>query len=56
MIAADTPHEHAVLDREKHHRVEQLKDILRRLNPELTAEQLEKLLEQFRQRSGLIDS
>ncbi len=42
-------------DSERRERMEQIEGILRRLNPELTDEQLEKLIVQFWQRSGYSD-
>ena len=54
MGANDMPR--SLLDREKHERMEQIEGLLRRLNPELTDEQLEELMRQFRQWSGLTDS
>jgi hypothetical protein len=44
-----------VADDEKRRRMAQIEDILRRLNPDLTDEQLEELMTQFRRRSGLSD-
>ncbi|WP_161630265.1 hypothetical protein [Mycobacterium sp. UM_CSW] len=46
---------HRLLDREKHERMEQIEAIVRRLNPELTDEQLAELMSQFREGSGLTD-
>jgi hypothetical protein len=51
MTANDT--RHRLADDEKRRRMEQIEAILRRLNPELTDEQLKKLMMQFRRRSGL---
>jgi hypothetical protein len=48
MTVNDTPHN---LDSEKRVRMEQIEAILRRVNPELTDEQLEQLMVEFRQRS-----
>jgi hypothetical protein len=48
MTANYTPHN---LDNEKRERMEQIEGILRRLIPELTDEQLEQLMVEFRQRS-----
>lgn len=45
-----------LLESEKRERLEQLEGILRRLNPQLTDEQLGELMRRFRQQSGLIDS
>ncbi len=42
-------------DSEQRERMEQIEGILRRLNPELTDEQLEELIVQFWQRSGFSD-
>jgi hypothetical protein len=53
MNADDTRHK--VADDEKRRRMQQIEDILRRLNPDLTDEQLEELMVQFRRRSGLSD-
>jgi hypothetical protein len=53
MPTSDTPHKLA--DDEKRRRMEQIEGILRRLNPELTDEQLKELMMQFRRRSGLAD-
>jgi hypothetical protein len=53
MTANDT--RHRLADDEKRRRMEQIEAILRRLNPELTDEQLKKLMMQFRRRSGLAD-
>lgn len=53
MTADDT--RHRVADDEKRRRMQQIEDILRRLNPDLTDEQLEELMVQFRRRSGLSD-
>jgi hypothetical protein len=53
MNADDTRHK--VADDEKRRRMAQIEDILRRLNPDLTDEQLEELMVQFRRRSGLSD-
>jgi hypothetical protein len=50
MTGDDTPH---MLDSEKRLRMQQIERVLRRLNPELTDEQLEELMVQFRQQSGL---
>ena len=44
-----------MLDSEKRERMEQIEGILRRLNPELTDEQLKELIVQFWQRSGFGD-
>ncbi len=49
MTIDDKPHN---LDSEKRVRMQQIEAILRRLNPELTDEQLEELMVQFRQRSS----
>jgi hypothetical protein len=43
------------LDSERRERMEQIEAILRRLNPELTDEQLDELMVQFWERSGLAD-
>ena len=53
MNANDT--RHRLADDEKRRRMEQIEDILRRLNPDLTDEQLEELMVQFCRRSGLSD-
>ncbi|MBW0014366.1 hypothetical protein [Mycobacterium sp.] len=50
MAAHDTSHK--VLEREKRERMEQIEAILRRLNPELTDEQLAEMMRQFRQLSS----
>ncbi len=42
-------------DSERRERMEQIEGLLRRLNPELTDEQLVELIVQFRQRSGCSD-
>ncbi len=42
-------------DSERRERMEQIEGILRRLNPELTDEQLVELIVQFWQRSGCSD-
>jgi hypothetical protein len=52
VTANDTTHKS---DSEKRQRMQQLEGIVRRLNPELTDEQLEELMVQFRQRFGLTD-
>jgi hypothetical protein len=53
MTADDT--RHRVADDEKRRRMQQIEDILRRLNPDLNDDQLEQLMVQFRRRSGLSD-
>ncbi|WP_156772017.1 hypothetical protein [Mycobacterium sp. 1245805.9] len=53
MVPDDT--HRRLLEREKHERMEQIEAILRRLNPELTDDQLEDLMRQLRERSGLAD-
>jgi hypothetical protein len=50
MSAYDATRE--LLESEKRERMEQIEGILRRLNPELTDEQMEKLVAQFWRRSG----
>ena len=52
MTASDTSRN---LDSEKRERMEQIEGIFRRLNPEMTDEQIEELMVQFRQRSGFAD-
>ena len=52
MTANDTAHK---LDSAKRQRMEQIEGFLRRLNPELTDEQLEELMVEFRQRSVFTD-
>jgi hypothetical protein len=52
VTANDTTHKPAS---DKRQPMQQLEGILRRLNPELTDEQVEELMVQFRQRSGLTD-
>jgi hypothetical protein len=54
MTTGDMPHK--LLEREKRERLEQIETILRRLNPELTDEQLEELVRKFWQQSGFSDS
>ncbi|OMB98856.1 hypothetical protein A5739_25795 [Mycobacterium colombiense] len=49
------PTGHMLLDSEKRARMEQIREILRRHNPTLTDEQLDELVIQFWQRSGLGD-
>lgn len=49
------PTGHTLLDSEKRERMEQIREILRRHNPALTDEQLDELVIQFWQRSGLGD-
>jgi hypothetical protein len=51
MTANDRPH---TPDSEKRQPMQQIVGVLRRFNPELTDEQLEELMVQFRQRSGLV--
>jgi hypothetical protein len=51
MTASYTAHKP---DNEMRLRMEQIEGILRRVNPEMTDEQLEELMVQFRQRSGFI--
>jgi hypothetical protein len=53
MTADDT--RHRVADDKKRRRMQQIEDILRRLNPDLNDDQLEQLMVQFRRRSGLSD-
>jgi hypothetical protein len=43
-------------DSEKRQPIQQLEDVLRRLDPELTDERLQKLVEHFRRRSGFTDN
>jgi hypothetical protein len=50
MTANDTAHRH---DNEIRQRMEQIEAIFRRLNPELTDEELDELMVRFRQGSGL---
>ncbi len=52
MTANRTAHKR---DAERRERMEQIEEILRRLNPELTEEQLAELIVQFWRRSGLGD-
>jgi hypothetical protein len=52
LTANDTTHKP---NSDTHQPMQQLEGIPRRLNPELTDEQLEELMVQFRQRSGLTD-
>jgi hypothetical protein len=49
MTANDTAHKH---DNEIRRRMQQIEAIFRLLNPELTDEELDELMVQFRQRSG----
>ncbi len=44
-----------IRDSERRERIEQIEEILRRLNPELNEEQLAELIVQFWRRSGLGD-
>jgi hypothetical protein len=50
VTAKDTTHGS---DSEKHERMQQLEEIVRRLNPKLTDEQFEELMLQFRHQFGL---
>jgi hypothetical protein len=52
MTANSTAH---ARDSERRERMEQIEGILRRLNPELTDEQLKEVIVQFWQRSGCSD-
>lgn len=52
MTASRTAHKRDV---ERRERMEQIEEILRRLNPELTDQQLGELIVQFWQRSGFGD-